>query len=302
MVGVALAGCDAQVIDSGMSADGGAATSDGGYPAGAIATLSAGKVSVFAEDAAEDAAPLSTLVVAPDAYRIAFDSARWLYVLSDEQLEVFPSGASGYPVPTRLIGGHRARFILENTWGLLVDPAGFVYVATYAGVNVFAPSADGDVAPVRRIWCGDRPLTWSPFALVLDAQDRLVVAGDGALPIEVFPSGAHGAATPILTFGSEQVRFRSLALAPDGTIVAGHEPGNAISFFAREADPPAFELAGQATGFDAAAVESVAVEQSGRVLTASASGVFAFAPGARGDAAPVARITSEPSTSVAVAP
>jgi hypothetical protein len=84
-----------------------------------------------------------------------------------------------------------------------VDTTGNLYVANNVfspSVTVYAPGANGNVAPLRIVNGASTGLN-SPFGVAVDAAGNLYVANNGGIPpgITVYGSGANGNATPIRT-------------------------------------------------------------------------------------------------------
>src|SRR5439155_211930 len=78
-----------------------------------------------------------------------------------------------------------------------------LYVANHCAnsITVYAPGANGDVAPDRAI-VGDQTGLSSPSGLALDASGRIYVTNQGDLfgenaSVEIFSSGASGNAAPL---------------------------------------------------------------------------------------------------------
>ena len=77
---------------------------------------------------------------------VALDARDTLYVASQfsDSIEVYPNGSS---TPSRSIIGPNT--LLDGGTALAVDPAGFIYATSANRTLVFAPNANGNVAPVR---------------------------------------------------------------------------------------------------------------------------------------------------------
>jgi sugar lactone lactonase YvrE len=109
----------------------------------------------FAPGATGNVAPINTLTLPTTGYLIGIfiDASQNVWVTDADNgiIYEYPSGATSATSPTRTISG--ATTGLSEPNGIYVDKAGYIYVANYtsATVEVFAPSANGNVAPVQTI-------------------------------------------------------------------------------------------------------------------------------------------------------
>jgi sugar lactone lactonase YvrE len=119
-----------------------------------------GSVEEFAPSANGNVAPINTIsgsnTVLGYVMGVVFDSHGNLWVADayngiGASIEEFAPGATGNATPTRIITGASTLLDLPN--GIAVDGAGYIYVGDYgaAAVYVFAPSANGNVAPIQTI-------------------------------------------------------------------------------------------------------------------------------------------------------
>jgi sugar lactone lactonase YvrE len=108
----------------------------------------------------------------------------WKYGTENVTVTVYAPGVAGDVEPVRSIivnAGRRSaggRLGLEWPEGIAVDERGTVYLANYwpgNAVAVYAPGAEGDVAPTRLIQGGRTGLA-GPVAVALDGQGLLHVA------------------------------------------------------------------------------------------------------------------------------
>jgi sugar lactone lactonase YvrE len=176
---------------------------------------------------------------------------------------VFSSAADGHLDPIRTIYGAHTHLSGETTPGSLVlDSAGFLYVAADNSILVFAPDADKDVAPVRIITTTYNVCTLMFDQLAFDDRDNLYVLVRNrqstsspracAVPsIFVFAPTADGDSTPIRTLsalgdGRQSMGApSSFAVDRAGNIVTVNIPGNIISAFGPESEknaPPASRI------------------------------------------------------------
>ncbi|HEY1656628.1 MAG TPA: beta-propeller fold lactonase family protein [Candidatus Tumulicola sp.] len=81
---------------------------------------------------------------------IALDSKSNIYVSQGTSIAIFAANAKGNAAPERMISGSLTQ--LGEAEGIAVDAKGYTYVADWgtATLDVFAPEAEGDQAPVRQ--------------------------------------------------------------------------------------------------------------------------------------------------------
>jgi sugar lactone lactonase YvrE len=113
-------------------------------------------IAAFAPTANGNATPLrvisgsNTGIAVPKS--IFIDQWRNLIWIVNERggsIEAFPLAADGNASPAIAIAGPRTR--LENPLAVAVDAAGYVYASSPTTITVYAPAANGDVAPVQTI-------------------------------------------------------------------------------------------------------------------------------------------------------
>jgi sugar lactone lactonase YvrE len=125
---------------------------------------------------------------------IALDSKSKIYVTNGTtSINVYAAGAKGNAGPQRVISGQLTQ--LAQPEGIAVDPAGYTYVANWDGgtMVVFAPGANGNVAPVRT---ESEPYLYAPDGVALDAQGKTYVSdgcSDNPNFVAVFAAGANNA-------------------------------------------------------------------------------------------------------------
>jgi sugar lactone lactonase YvrE len=104
---------------------------------------------------------------------------------SKDSILVFSAGSSGNASPARIISGAATR--VRYPQGVAVNAKGYIYLTTQqdtgndSGVEVliFAPGANGNIAPVTRIDGDCDPRIWTAGPIALDADGRLYVATTG---------------------------------------------------------------------------------------------------------------------------
>ena len=225
----------------------------------------------------------------------------------------YDASADGNAAPIRTIEGPHTR--LQAPAFVAVDGSGQLYVVnynffrshTFPDVAVFAPGANGDATPVRKIWLGPSspsgPLR--PF-IAADATGYLYVANERKLSIDVYAPDAHGTPLPVRSIHGPHTHILNLfgvSVDSQGDIIAtgyivNHLDTPRVLVFRPNANgnvAPAREIRGLKTqlfGPGQAAVDAAGdlyvndnVDTFGRVLV--------FAPGANGNVAPIRIIYPE---------
>ncbi len=232
-----------------------------------------------------------------------------MYVATPLAILVFAAGANGNVAPIRTIAGPNALATTDDFVALAVLADGTLFAASEltSGANrdpkvlVFAPNANGDVAPAQTITGGTTTmqavLSMSVFfteIAVVDASQRVLFfrpsdSGDIA-PVRILQDA------PGVVAGSAFDRVSSLFLARND--VSG---GSVISFIAgaKGTPTPLANIVGGTTGLSAPA--GVAVDVGGTVYVANAdpagASILVFSSVATGDTAPI-RTISGPTTTL----
>lgn len=145
-------------------------------------------------------------VNAPEALFVAADGTIYAAHVGNastdlEVVDVFAPGTSGSVdttgAPERYIGGSNTG--LATPVQMALDSQGYLYVANHGNgsngtVTVYAPNANGNVAPVRTITGAG---VSNVGGIAIDKFDNLYVFSGS---ISVFAPGADGNATPVRTF------------------------------------------------------------------------------------------------------
>jgi hypothetical protein len=148
-------------------------------------------------------------VNAPEALLVAGDGTVYAAHVGDAQgntlleaIDVFAPGTSGSVdttgAPERYIGGSNSG--LATPVQMALDSQGYLYVANNGNgsngtVTVYAPNANGNVAPVRTI---SGTAVANVKGIAIDGFDNLYVVSGGTF--SVFAPGADGDAAPVRTF------------------------------------------------------------------------------------------------------
>jgi sugar lactone lactonase YvrE len=241
-----------------------------------------------------------------DATGVAVDAQHNIYVSNivagsqtNSDVLVFAAGATGDLAPLQTISGPNTE--LEFAWGIAVDAAGNIYVANQAlsgapsSVNVYAPGANGDVAPIRRI-AGNNPGLTDPTAVALDPSGNLYVANKYGSTVKVFAPGANGNARPIQTITGGKTRINlptGIALDAAGNIYVSEYRVSEMTVFPPGATgnvAPLWRIYGTASLLRKP--HGIGLDAANRLYIANSKteSVLIYAPGAQGKTAPVQRI------------
>ena len=209
----------------------------------------------------------------------------------------YPVIANGNVGPIREIVGTRTR--LRDVLGMAVDPAGYLYVNSGpqqphpAEVDVFAPAANGDVAPVRFL---NRPLPQRTYGISVDGAGYLYIAEHHyTAQVTVFAPGAHGYAPPVRDIVGPNTRLQcpeGVTTNAAGVLFVADRCSQAIFEFAPGADgdvAPIARIRGVKTQL--LAPVDVKLESDGTICVIDYGHrglIFTFASGSNGDVAPIA--------------
>ena len=133
---------------------------------GDVISASATAITVYPPNSAGNVAATRTITPAPgitfSGGGVAADTANNIYVtgtLSGQNaIFVYAPSAQGAAAPSRIITGSHANV---GTPDIAVDAAGYIYVCCTQALQSYAPSANGDVAPV-----GAYPITYDTHAFI----------------------------------------------------------------------------------------------------------------------------------------
>lgn len=214
----------------------------------------------------------------------------------------YPVDANGDVSPVATIVGSKTRLV--NPLGIALDAAGNIYASNapytkrpFPQFAVFAPAANGDATPIRRI-SARRHGDAVPFGIAVDSAGYLYEADTNALAVKVFAPGAHGDVAPVRIIAGNRtgiadpysvtVDAAGHAFVPDGSDVilefAAGATGNVAPIAAIRG--PHAHLNGP---------ENLALDASGNIYVSSLTdNVLVFAAGANGDVAPMRTIALTP--------
>lgn len=135
----------------------------------------------------------------------------------------FSAGSSGNVEPTISLGGSNTG--ITSIFGIAIDSSGALYVANcgacypFTGqtpsINVFAPGANGNVAP-RQTIAGPNTELVDPYSVAVDSAGHIIVA-DGTDGVLIFSETANGNVAPIGTISGAMTGIRdTFSVAVDG--------------------------------------------------------------------------------------
>lgn len=142
-----------------------------------------------------------------DPWGIALDAKSDVYVTNGaSSINVYAAGVKGNTAPQRVISGQLTQ--LAEPQGIAVDGSGYTYAANWEDgtVVVFAPGANGDVAPARM---ESEPYLYSPDGVALDAQGKTYVSdgcADNPNFVAVFAVAANNA-PPLRTIEGHRTKL-----------------------------------------------------------------------------------------------
>ena len=234
---------------------------------------------------------------------------------TESRIAIYPPNADGDVAPVRVIGGPATG--LMNPTGLALDRDGRIYVTTsevtentfeVARLNVYAPDAEGDAAPIRTI-AGPAARMSRPAGVAVTEDGAVYVVNSRVFSrdygsVRAYAGDADGDAPPLRTLIGPETRFAGPAMlavdrdtlyvvSPALRRVTVHPPGAGAA--------PVRVLQGDATELDDPS--GLAFNHLGQLYVAdreAASGINAYGPdlgavrvhraGATGNEAPLRTI------------
>lgn len=128
---------------------------------------------------------ISCEAMSPWGIALDADSNIWMTDYDTDEVRAYPANADGCPAPLATIKG--AHTLLDKPQVVAIDGKGRIVVVNYlSGVLVFAPGADGDVAPIAQIPLGSAHVE----GIALDAGDHIWVSEYANQKIVEFAAGA----------------------------------------------------------------------------------------------------------------
>jgi hypothetical protein len=174
-----------------------------------------------------------------------------------------------------------------------------IYVANYTGntVTVFATNAHGNAKPIRTI-SGTLVGLSAPLRLTADKAGNLYVANRGYMDVTVYSPASRGNQAPLRTLADSAMNSPAAPLVDaTGAAYVANCAGcvgsgvNAILHFPKRAASPDFSIVGSKT--DLTAASSLGLDAAGNLYVGNSSGgaVTVYAKNAKGNAAPIRKLT-----------
>lgn len=143
---------------------------------------------------------------------VALDQSGRIYIANSccpSSIRVYGADANGNVAPVRTIAGGNTQ--LNGPNAVVLDSTGYIYVTNLNSytVAVFAPGANGDVAPARLLDNG----VVGPFGIALDENEKIYVTNvgfdSGSPSVIVYAAAANGHVPPLRTIvgGKTKVHF-----------------------------------------------------------------------------------------------
>jgi NHL repeat len=210
-------------------------------------------------------------------------------------ITVYTAGATGDVAPIRSIIGapyHYAK-------GAAIDPVnGDLYVAkaNSSAVFIYAPSANGNVAPIGIIQGSQTGLD-EPYGVALDASGNVYVANAGNSSVTIFAAGTTGNVAPTRTISGTHTELagpHQLVVDSSSNIYvanSAYDSGKgSLTVYAAGANgniAPIEAIEGSKTMLDG--VDGIALDGSNDIYAANGdnNSITAYAAGASGNVAPI---------------
>jgi hypothetical protein len=161
-----------------------------------------------------------------DAALLALATNGTIYAANENNNTVsgFSAGSSGNVKPAIVVGGSNTG--ITTVIGIAIDSSDALYVAncgdcfSFSGktpsINVFAPGANGNVAP-RQTIAGPNTELQTPFSVAVDSAGNILVADYTAQAILIFSKTANGNVAPIGKISGPTTGMRDpFSVAVDG--------------------------------------------------------------------------------------
>lgn len=227
-----------------------------------------------------------------DPVGIAVDASGGRWIKSNDQVRYFPRGTT---TATKTIGGASA--LIGFTGALAVDTHGALYVPSNNSIKVFAPGANGNVAPFRSI-AGPNTGLSSVSGIDVDANGFIYVTDTDADSLSVFAPSATGDAHPMyrIAGGRSQI-INPLDVRRSGATMWVSNPGSqsilGFAFGAEGNVAPQRVIGGYLSRLSTP--QGVDVDNGGNIYVANGGftddQVLVFAPTANGNVAPARVVT-----------
>ena len=162
-----------------------------------------------------------------------------------QSVTVYPVTATGNVAPSQAITGGMTKLVAP--YGIAVDSGGYIYVADYLGagtgtgnnygaVEIFAPGATGNVAPVGYISGNATGLSGPAGAAINPLNGNLYVLNDGNYSISIYSPGSTGDVAPIATIAGRRTKLTGggfgLAFDASGNLYVSQDGNDSVTVYA----------------------------------------------------------------------
>ncbi len=242
------------------------------------------------------------------AIAVGVDGQRNLYVATQLAILVFADASNGNVAPMRTIAGTNALASTDVFAGITVAPDGTIYAASEASsgttrnpkIDVFAPNANGNVAPTRTIGGASSTLTAVLSMTLSSTQIAIADANQNAVFFDAQASGDVAPQRSLKTGAGLAVEI-ALGATSDVWIADWNFSASSAVHWAASAagtDAPIGTIAGASTKITA--IGGIAVDRDGDVWVTNAdpsgAAVLEFAPSSTGDVPPILEISGASTT------
>jgi hypothetical protein len=310
------------------------ANEEGGYFKRSRRVEHKGSVTVYAANATGNVRPYrkiegskAGLGLNGHAYGVAVDRRGEIYVLESARVSVFAAAANGNVRPLRSIAGPKTGLPIVQS--IAVESNGYIYASLclrcdsghlrrHYAISVFAPDANGNVAPIRTI-SGSNTRMKNVAGIGIDGVGNVYVANipicssfpyphkcRGQNEVLIFAAGANGNVAPIRTISGSKTGLNfpdAVAIDGSGNVyVSQWAPGDVfgVNVYAAGAQgnvAPIQAIAGSKTGVNGPV--GIAVDAGHNIYVANVDAanqvypgsVTVYAAGATGNVAPIQTIT-----------
>ncbi len=227
-----------------------------------------------------------------DPIGVAVDASGGRWIKANGHVRYFPRGST---TASRDITGANAD--IDSTAALAVDAHGALYAPSATVIKVFAPGANGNVAPFRTISGANTGLS-GVSGIDVDADGYIYVTDATSSSLSVFAPSATGNAFPIsrIIGGRTQLSGPADVRRYGADVWVASTGSDALLAFAVTDDgnvAPRRVIGGYRTRLDGPA--GIDVDNGGNIYVATPGfvedQVLVFAPGATGNAAPARVVT-----------
>jgi len=128
-----------------------------------------------------------------------------IYVSNGNSVTAYAPGSYGNVAPINVISDRSD--LLRSPWGIALDSAGNIYVASFdsggrGAISMYKAGSSGVSVPTATI-SGMRTGLDNPFGIAVDSSGKIYVAnfagGHGRGSVTIYPAGGNGDVAPIAT-------------------------------------------------------------------------------------------------------